>query len=121
MDRTQIEKISDEMRLTPYQSYILSMNMAKYNTGGFVKHGDVLYAPYRCALTKNMRDYIAKVFLGPRADLIGADHMLVIGGRGVRLYATGFYKAWDGKGHTYYADSMGQRIERSLFENILGL
>ena len=121
MDMTQIEKLSDELRLSPYQSYILSLNAEKYNTGGFVKHGEVLYAPYRCALTAGMRDYFAKVFRGPRADLIGADHMLVIGARGVHLYATGFYRARDNRGHPYYADSMGQRIDRSLFENILGL
>ncbi|MDR1207572.1 MAG: hypothetical protein LBK26_04130 [Rickettsiales bacterium] len=121
MNKARLEKISEHLRLSPYQTYILSMNMQKYKMDRLVKRGDVLYAPYRCSLPRGMRDYFSKLFLGPRADLIGADRMLVIGRRGIRLYPTGFYKACDNTGRSYYADSMGQKIERSLFEDILGL
>ena len=121
MTRGQIEKISQRMRLSPYQVYIISMNSHKYDEHRMLKRGDVLYAPYRCSLSRNTRDYFSKVLLGPRADLIGSDRMLVIGRRGVRLYPTGFFKTSDNTGRTYYANSMGQKIERSLFENLLGL
>ncbi|MDR1361232.1 MAG: hypothetical protein LBJ18_02895 [Rickettsiales bacterium] len=121
MNKTYLEKISERLRLSPYQTYILSMNMQKYNMDRLIKRGDVLYAPYRCSLPRDTKDYFSKMFLGPRADLIGTDRMLVIGCRGIRLYPTGFYKACDNTGRSYYADSMGQKINRSLFENILGL
>jgi len=119
--KANAETISVRMRLSPYQSYILSQNAHKYNLDGLLKRGDILYAPYKCMLSRNTRDYVDKVLHGPRADLIGADRMLVIGRRGVRLYAAGFFRAADDSGHAYYADSMGQRIERTLLENILGL
>ena len=119
--KTTAERISERLRLSPYQAYILSLNAHKYNLDGMQKRGDVLYAPYKCMLSNDARDYFSKVLMGPRVDLIGSDRMLVIGKRGVRLYPTGFFKAADDCGHTYYADSMGQRIERSLLENILGL
>jgi len=120
-EKINAETISRRMRLSPYQAYILSLNVHKYNLDGLQKRGDILYAPYRCTLSHNTRDYVEKVLMGPRADLIGTDRMLVIGKRGVRLYPTGFFRAADDYGRMYYADSMGHRIERSLLENILGL
>lgn len=109
------------MKLSPYQSYILSTNGHKYKLDSLIKYGDVLYAPYLCNLSKDARDYFGKFVFGPRADLIGSDKMLVIGQRGIKLYATGFYKAMDNTGHHYYADSHGQRVARSMFDNMLGL
>ena len=119
--KSRISMLCDQLRLSPYQAYILFMNAHKYNMDGLQKRGDILYAPYKCTLSHNTRDYVEKVFLGPRVDLVGTDRMLVIGKRGVRLYSAGFFKASDSYGHSYYADSFGQRIERSLFENILGI
>ncbi|MCL1902471.1 MAG: hypothetical protein FWG18_02470 [Alphaproteobacteria bacterium] len=121
MTKAGVEKISERMRLSPYQVYILSMNVHKYDESRLMKRGEVLYAPYRCSLSKDMRDYLSKIFLGPRADLIGSDRMLIIGQRGIRLYPSGLFKTSDNTGRKYYADSMGQKIDRSSFENILGL
>jgi len=121
MNQTQIEKLSERLRLSPYQSYILAQNGHKYDIDRLYKRGDVLYAPYRCGLCKDTRDYLRKLIFGPRVDLVGSERMLIVGQRGVRLYATGFYKALDNAGQYYYADSYGTRINRSLFENILGL
>lgn len=118
---TSAKRISERFHLSPYQFYILSQNAHKYDLERLQKRGDILYAPYKCHLARNARDYVDKVLHGPRADLIGADRMLVVDRRGVRLYAAGFFKAVDDRGHFYYADSMGQRIERSLLENLLGL
>ncbi|MCL2737281.1 MAG: hypothetical protein FWE17_00245 [Alphaproteobacteria bacterium] len=121
MNKTQIEQLSERMGLSPYQSYILAINGHKYKLDSLVKRGDVLYAPYYCELTRDARDYFGKILYGPRADLIGPDRMLVIGQRGIKLYGTGFYKATDDVGEQYYADSMGRRIARSVFNRFFGI
>ena len=100
---------------------MLQQHGHKYRLDRLFKRGDVLYAPYKCELSRDAKDYVNKILLGPRADLIGSDKMLVFGQRGVRLYATGFYKAADNTGHAYYADSTGAKINKNVFENILGL
>jgi len=121
MNRTHIEQISQRLRLSPYQSYILLLNGHKYRLDSLMKRGDVLYAPYVCNLARDAKDYFEKIIFGHRADLIGSDKMLVIGQRGVKLYATGLYRAVDNAGHYYYADSQGHRVNKSFFENVLGL
>ncbi|MCL2538259.1 MAG: hypothetical protein FWF34_01755 [Alphaproteobacteria bacterium] len=121
MPRNRIETLSALLRLTPYQSYILSVNHDRYDLEHLQKRGNVLYAPYKCGLCKTMWESIVQFFTGPRADLIGAEKVLVIGQRGIRLYAAGFYKACDPDGHYYYATQTGERIERNVLENILGL
>jgi len=109
-----VDRISVRLHLSPYQAFILSQNFYKYNLDKLIKRGDVLYAPYRCDVCHDWRERIAKAFMGPRADLIGSDQILVVDQRGIKLYATGFYKAGDNYGHAYYADSQGHRIERSM-------
>jgi len=121
MNRTQLEHISHRLRLSPYQAYILLINGHKYRLDSLMKRGDVLYAPYLCDWARDIRDYFEKIISGPRADLIGSDKMLVIGQRGVKLYATGLYRAFDNTGRQYYADSQGHRVARSVFNNVLGL
>jgi hypothetical protein len=120
MNRTHIENISHRLQLSPYQSYILLINGHKYRLDSLMKRGEVLYAPYTCNLTRNTKDYFGKILFGHRADLIGSDKMLVIGQRGVKLYPTGLYKAFDHSGQHYYANSQGHRVARSIFENMLG-
>ncbi|MDR1360872.1 MAG: hypothetical protein LBJ18_01000 [Rickettsiales bacterium] len=118
VNKTAVMKLSDLLRLTPYQSYILEQNGEKYNLDRLIKKGVVLYAPYRCTASRGIGDCIAKVFRGPRADLIGSDRILVRDQRGIKLFATGFFSARDGRGK-YYADSNGARIEKRIFDRIV--
>ena len=118
LNKTTVVKLSEQLRLTPYQSYILEQNGEKYDLDALVKKGVVLYAPYRCKMTRGFADRIQKIFFGHRADLIGSDRILVRDQRGIRLYATGFFSARrDGK--KYYADSAGTHIEKSIFYRIV--
>jgi hypothetical protein len=118
LNKTSVMKISDKLNLTPYQAYVLEQNGDKYELDRLVKRGMVLYAPYRCISRKGFWDKLKKLFLGSRADLIGADRILVKDERGIRLFATGFFTARDTHGK-YYADSSGMRISRNVFYRII--
>jgi hypothetical protein len=113
-----IKDIVDILRLTPYQSYILSENSGIYDMYGIVKRGGVIWIPRKCRLSKDFIDHIGKVFRGPRADLIGPDRVLVYNQRGIKLYPSGIFKAYDELGHHYYADHLGHRLSRSEFNSL---
>lgn len=81
----KLERISRRMCLSPYQLYMLEINADKYNLHRLIKCGDVLYAPYKCEISRGFFDWIKKIFLGPRADLIGTDRLLVFDKRGIRF------------------------------------
>ncbi|MCL2369434.1 MAG: hypothetical protein FWC83_02040 [Alphaproteobacteria bacterium] len=117
----RIECIANRLKLSPYQSYILLLNKHKYKLDGLQKRGEVLYAPHHCNAAHDTKDLFAKVLTGPRADLIGSERMLVVGQRGIKLYDTGYYRAADMHGNQYYGDANGAPINKSLFENLLGL
>jgi hypothetical protein len=87
---SQIAMLSAHLRLTPYQAYILEMNEKKYDLRRLVKRGGVLYAPYLCDDRHSVIGYCARMLFGPRADLIGADRVLVRDRRGIRIYPDGF-------------------------------
>lgn len=91
--KDQIDQLTEKFQLTPYQAYILAKNGYKYDLGGLVKRGDVLYAPYRCRISSGFGDWCAKIIHGPRADLIGSDRLFVHNTRGIKLYPAGFHKA----------------------------
>lgn len=114
-----IEKLSEYLNLTPYQTYMVEKNSHKYDLDRLVKRGTVLYAPYKCKLAHGFRDHIEKLIWGPRADLIGADRLLVQDKRGIRVFASGFYRSEDSFGHKYYADFSGHRIRRKRFFEIV--
>jgi hypothetical protein len=82
--REKLERISRAMSLTPYQLYMLEINSDKYNLHRLVKCGDVLYAPYRCQMSNGILDCMKKIFIGPRADLIGTDRLLAFNKRGIK-------------------------------------
>lgn len=109
-----VDRIAFRLHLSPYQYFILSQNCYKYDLNRLMKRGEILYAPYKCNICRDWREQIAKVFIGPRADLIGTDQVLVHDQRGIKLYSTGFYRADDNSGHAYYADSHGHRVDRNL-------
>lgn len=119
--RGQIDSLTDKLKLTPYQTYMIAKNGYKYDLKRLVKRGDVLYAPYKCRLSSGVRDWWSKLFLGPRADLIGADRLLVRGERGVKLYPTGFYKFGHLNSHMHYSDSNGNVLNRRVFKRIVRL
>lgn len=90
-DCDRLEQISRTMCLTSYQLYILEMNIDKYDFHRLVKHGDVLYAPYKIKIPCNFKEAIKNIFLGRRADLIGTDRLLVFNKRGIKCHRDGNY------------------------------
>lgn len=114
-ENMSIDKLTQHLNLTPYQMYIVEKNSYKYRMDCLIKRGSVLYAPYKCTLSRSWWDFFEKYIWGPRADLIGADRILVCDKRGIRLYPSGFYIAEDSFGHKYYADPKGYRIRRKDF------
>jgi hypothetical protein len=92
----QIDMLAQHLRLTPYQAYILEKNNTKYDFSRLVKRGGILYAPYRCDDRRGFAEYCARMLFGPRADLIGADRILVSDRRGIRIYPTGFDSKYRG-------------------------
>ncbi|MDR1337672.1 MAG: hypothetical protein LBJ73_01430 [Rickettsiales bacterium] len=110
----QTAMLSQHLRLTPYQTYVLENNGMKYDLSRLVKRGDILYAPYLCDDRRGVTEFCARILFGRRADLIGTDRMLVRDRRGIKIYSAGFHSAYK-MGVKYYADPMGNRIERNLF------
>ena len=61
-----VEMISQRMRLSPYQTYILEQNRHKYDLHQLTKRGGVLYAPYDDKICVGARECVAK-FIYDRA------------------------------------------------------
>ncbi|MDR0967338.1 MAG: hypothetical protein LBL75_00700 [Rickettsiales bacterium] len=101
----QIIKLTDKLRLTPFQVMMMTEHGDRYNIEKLVKKGDVLYAPLRKSVFN---------FFGARADLIGASKVLVRENRRIKLYPTGFYSV----GLKYF-DPMGRQLTRKLFYKIV--
>jgi len=112
--KSQVSKLCERLRLSPYQSYVLEMNSHKYNLSRLVKRGGGLYAPYVADGTNRWSAAAARLVRGPRADLIGPDRILVRGQRGIRFCADGCYCARHG-GVKYYADAAGRPLSRDEF------
>ena len=106
-----IDKISFNLRLTPYQSDILKNNIQKYNMGRIVKRGGVLYVPY---VSRGIFAWIAKFVCGSRADLIGQNKILIQNRRKINFYKDGYHCVKIGH-YKYYADASGQAISREDF------
>lgn len=77
-----------------------------------VKQGNLLYAPYRCNDSCGICDFFSKVINGPRADLIGADRMLIKNQRGIKIYNDGCFKALV-NGECCHGDAFGNPIKHS--------
>lgn len=113
ISNAQIIKISNRLRLSPYQSFMLEKNAHLYNLDGLQKRGDVLMAPYKCDKSCGFWDWLAKQVYGSRVDLIGTDKVLLRAQRGITLFSTGFYSAYDKYGK-YFADSNGTRTSKMI-------
>lgn len=83
--QTNIDILAARLRLSPYQTYVLTRNGYKYNLNKIKKIGNLVYAPYRCNLARGFWDEIEKIFFGPRADLIGVDRMIVSDRRRINM------------------------------------
>lgn len=117
-EKSQIGKLAERLRLSPYQAYVLENNCHKYDLSRLVKRGGILYAPYLSNGANRFRDVLSRICFGPRADLVGMERILVADQRGVKLYAMGFYSAHK-RGMKYYADASGNRINRHIFFSIV--
>jgi hypothetical protein len=113
VDNNRVSVLCDQLRLSPYQSYILQNNSKKYDLGRLIKRGGVLYAPYARIDT----NIFARILFGPRADLIGADRLLIHDRRGVKIYPTGFFSAYE-NGIRYFADANGNRVGKGFFYRV---
>lgn len=105
--------LCDQLRLSPYQSYILQNNSKRYDLSRLQKRGGVLYAPY----ARDDENLLVRLLFGPRADLIGADKLLIHNRRGVKIYPTGFFSAYE-RGIKYFADTNGNRVGKGLFYRV---
>ncbi|MDR0449290.1 MAG: hypothetical protein LBG89_02395 [Rickettsiales bacterium] len=105
----EVERLIAIMKLSPYQAYVLQNYGHKYKLNSLKKKGPVLLAPYRNESARNFSDAIQRVLMGPRADLIGSDRILVQGQRGIKVYPAGYFKA-NMDGHRCYADQNGNVI-----------
>lgn len=111
MMHDNIHKLSQMLNLSIYQESKLKSGSDKYNISRLEKRGGVLYAPY---LSKGIWEYIVKMLLGRRADLIGQNKTLLQAQRNIKFYANGFHCVRVGR-HTYYANSMGQVVSKNEF------
>ena len=115
---SEMYKMIERMRLNKFQQNMLFGNPHRYDLAKVVKKGVVVYAP----LAKKSHSFIAALhnfFMGERADLIGENKILVREQRGIKLYATGFYRAKSKNGHCYYYDSVGNKISHDQFRRIV--
>ncbi len=109
----RVSLLCEQLRLSPYQSYVLENNAKKYNLDKLVKRGGILYAPHAYDDRGNLGEYLSRLLFGPRADLVGLDKMLVSGQRRVKIYSSGIFSAYR-NGLKYYADAMGNRASKNL-------
>ena len=106
-----IDKISFNLRLTPYQSDMLKNNIQKYNMGRIVKRGGVLYVPH---MSRGVFGGLVKLVCGVRADLIGQNKILIKNKRKINFCKDGYHCIKIGR-YKYYADAYGQAISREDF------
>lgn len=108
---SHLDKLSDMLRLSPYQKEVLAAGEGKYNMSRLVKRGGLLYAPYGA---RGAAAVVADLLRGRRADLIGPSKTLVRDMRGIKFHAAGFHSVRIGR-FTYYADASGAAISRRAF------
>lgn len=106
---TRIDEIVVKMGLSQYQANVLRSHPDIYVLSKLVKRGCVLYAP---RATHGFYNFIQRLIMGRRGDLIGYDKMLVHNQYGIKLFLDGFYSAPIGR-FKYYADDKGNIVARN--------
>ncbi len=114
---TNIDNVSKQLSLAEFQKNVLRENCDKYNLSGLIKRGKVLYAPHHC--NANLAEFLQSLFFGKKADLIGANKILLSSARRIKLYAYGYHCVNMGR-HKYWADENGQAISKDILEKICG-
>ena len=116
---SKMDKLTEKLNLNMFQQGALFHNPEKYNLDKLVKKGVVVYAPLveeaSCPCVGTLRDMV----YGEKADLIGENKILAHVQRGIKLYATGFYRAKAKNGRNYYADSSGRKLTHEEFKKIV--
>lgn len=108
---SHLEKLSDMLRLSPYQKEALAAGAGKYNMSRLVKRGGLLYAPYD---SRGLFDMATNLLRGHRADLIGYNKTLLRAHRRIKFHAAGYHSVRVGR-FVYYADASGAAISRRAF------
>ncbi len=106
-----INKITQLLNLTTYQTNRLKRNLEQYNMAGLQKRGGLLYAPY---VVHGIWGRVWAVIAGGRADLIGPDRVLLRAQRCIKFCANGYHSVRVGR-YVYYANAYGQVVSRSEF------
>ena len=106
-----INKITQLLNLTMYQTNKLKCNFEQYNMSGLQKRGGLLYAPYAA---HGVLGRVWNLVVGGRADLIGPDRILLRAQRGIKFCANGYHCVRVGR-YVYYAHAHGQVVSRNEF------
>ncbi|MBQ8367792.1 MAG: hypothetical protein IJX43_01905 [Alphaproteobacteria bacterium] len=106
-----INKITQLLNLTMYQTNKLKRNFEQYNMSGLQKRGGLLYAPYA---VRGIWGRVWNLVVGGRADLIGPDRILLRAQRGIKFCANGYHCVRVGR-YVYYANAHGQVVSRNEF------
>jgi len=116
---SRISALCSTLHLSPYQSYVLENHPVKYDLARIARHGAVLYAPHAYSRSEVFKEFCFRIILGPRADLIGPEGMLVFDQRGIKVYPVGCFSAHK-DGEKYYADQLGNPMSRQQFAQLIG-
>ena len=106
-----INVLAKNLNLSSYQINKIKNDYDKYNIARLEKRGGVLYAPY---VVHGIQGWIARIFLGTTADLIGQDKTLLRAQRNIKFFANGLHCVKIGR-YTYYADAHGKNISKTEF------
>ena len=106
-----INVLAKNLNLSSYQINKIKNDYDKYNIARLEKRGGVLYAPY---VVHGIQGWIARIFLGTTADLIGQDKTLLRAQRNIRFCANGYHCVRIGM-YTYYANATGHVVSKQEF------
>ena len=106
-----VNNLVDVLGLSQYQSSKLRVHYDRYNIARLETRGGVLYAPYA---TRNIWEYLSRIFFGVPADLIGPNKILLRAQRNIKFCANGYHSVKVGR-YTYYADAGGNIVSKTEF------
>ena len=113
---TNFDTLVKMLNLNNYQVNKLKNCLDRYDLSGLQKRGGVLFVPY---VEHGVWQRLVRHLFGPRADLIGADRMLLRNQRNVRFCKNGYHSVRVGR-YTYYANALGQVVSQQEFlDNML--
>ena len=108
---THFDRLAHNLNLSHYQSNRLKAHYDRYNFSRLQKRGGVLYAPYA---VHGFWQYVRRILLGVRADLIGQNRVLLRNQRNIKFCKNGYHSVRVGR-QTYYANALGQVVSQQEF------